>query len=1141
MKKILNRFLCFTITVITLFAVFAFSSSAARDGKWIGAWGTAPVEIGVEGYNNIQAFVGELTARVVVTPTASGSKMRIKLSNYYGKAPLKVYTVTAAESLGGSEINPDSLKIVTFNGGAPSVTIPAGKEVYSDEINFSVTAFKDIAISYYIKDFQSIKSMGLSGATTYLTSGDATRAVDYNLLAGAMDDEAIVKVLGIMLNTNFELALSYDLIEVVPLLATLDVYTNDAGYSVVIAGDSTVSNDFPQYLGEKILEQENVHNVGVVGKGVIGNRLLGNGLGYGSLIFGDSLIDRFDRDVLSTSGVEYVVIKIGANDIIHPVCNDIKEMYPGIKQPTAKEIINGYKKLIEKCHAKGIKVIAVGITQWKGSTRDYVGTGEKYVRTSAEFKADWAIAKEVNEWMATSKDHDGYINFNDISANPLDQDAFLPEYTTDGIHPSELLQRVWANYFPLSAIGVGNSPSGVNLDQSSVTIYKGKTKTLKATVTPADAKNKEVYWHSENEKVAKVDKNGKITAVGNGTTYIVCETKYGCGQPVYNGAAVYSGYISKCKVTVKTKPTSVSLNKETATIYTTKTLQLKATVLPSDASDKTVKWSSSNTSVATVSSSGKVTAVGSGTATITCKTNTDSLVAKCKVTVQKKKEVTGLALSNTSKKIYKGKTFTLTAIITPSDATFKDLTWSSSNEKVAKVDKNGVITALKAGTATIKCKSVDNPMLSATCKVTVAIKATGIKLSSSSTSVYETKTKTLTATVSPGDATDKTVSWKSSNTKVVKVDKNGKITGVKPGTAYITATTANGEFSAKCKVTVLDLIYSKKVTLSKKEITIKDGKTYTLTATVSPSNTSYKTVTWSSSNTKIAKVDKNGVVTGVNPGSATITCTTKDSGKKATCKITVTKVVPTSVSFQKSSMKIDYGKTYTLKATVLPSNASDKSLKWTSSNPEIVSVTSEGKIKGLKAGKSATITVTTVSGKKTASIKITVSPVAVTGVKLNKTAIVMSVNNSTTLKATISPSNASNKAVSWKSSNTSVLKVNSSGKVTAVGKGSAVITCTTKDGGFVAICVVEVKTVKVLGVELNKYSATLNKGGTLTLKANVIPSNATNKKITWSSSDPKVAKVSSSGKVTAVGKGTCQIKAKSADGNCIASCKITVK
>lgn len=1143
MKNKIKLTLTFIVVFVAMIVTFSFSSSAAetREGKWIGAWGTAPVEVGIDGYDNIHAFVGEVTGRVVITPTASGTKMRIKLSNAYGTTPLTIYSVTVAKSLGGSKIDTKSLKVITFNNGAPSVTIPAGEEVYSDAVPYEVTAYEDLAISFYISEFQSLKTMGLSGATTYLTSGDATRLEHYNLLEGVMGDEEIVKILGMLLDTNFELALSYSLIEVVPLVATLDVYSNESAYSVVVVGDSTVSNDFPQYLGEKIFGDQNIHNVGIVGKGVIGNRLLGDGLGYGSLIFGDALVERFQRDVLGVSGVEYVIIKIGANDIIHPVCNDIVEMYPGITQPTSKELIEGYKKLIDMCHEKGVKVILADITQWKGCTRDYLGTGAKYVRTLEEFQADWKIAQEVNEWMATTDYHDGYVNLADVSANPLDIDAFLPEYTVDGIHPSDTLLQVWADYFPKGLIGVGNAPSGVKLSATSATVYKGKTKTLKATVIPETADNKEVYWHTEDPSVATVDEKGKVTAVGNGTTYIVCETKYGSGQPIYNGSNVYSGYIAKCKITVKTIPESVTLNKNSATLYTTKTLKLKATVLPADSTTKTVTWSSSDKSVATVDENGKVTAVGEGTATITCKTKSGSKTDTCVVTVKKKKEVTGLALNLDSKKLYKGKTFTLVPQITPSNATFKEVTWSSSNKSVATVDKNGKVTGVGVGTATIKCKSVDNPLLVETCKVTVVIKATGVKLSSTSIRVYETKSKTLTATVTPSDATNKNVTWKSSDTKIVKVDKNGKFTGIKPGTAYITATTMNGDYSAKCKVTVLDFVYSKKVTLNKTSVSIKDGKTYTLTATISPSNASEKSLSWSSSNTKVAKVNSKGVITAVNPGTAVITCKTKDTGKTAKCTVTVKKVTPTSVSFSASSKTIAYGKTYQLEPIILPTNATDKSVTWKSSNPDVVKVTSEGKIKGLVAGKSATITVTTVSGKKTASIKITVKPVAVTGVKLNKTATTMSLNATMTLTPTFTPSNASNKAVTWKSSDTSVVKVNSSGKVTAVGTGSAIVKCVTKDGGYEAICVIQVKSVKVLGVEINKTSATLSKGSTLTLKAEVVPSNASNKKITWSSSDTSVAKVDKNGKVTAVGAGYCQIKAKSADGNYIASCKITVR
>ena len=599
MKKFFRMTLAVIAMVITMAALCSFSSSAADERtKWISAWGTAPTQVGIDGYGNISAYVGDVTARIVVTPTASGTQLRLKFSNYYGTKPLTIYNVTIAKSLGDSKVDTKTYSVL-FDG-SPEVTIPEGKECYSDPVTYPVRAQEDIAISIYIKDYQDIKSMGLSGGQTYLTMGDATRAADFNLLAGFVDNEQVVKLLGKFLNTNFELGLEYSFIKVVPCLATIDVLSNDSAYSVVVIGDSTVSNEFPLYLSQAIYENEGVANIGIVGKGIIGNRLLGDGLGYGSLLFGDSMIKRFQRDVLAQSGVEYVIVKIGANDIIHPVCDDIMEEYPGITQPTAQDIINGYKKIFEACHDVGIKVIATSITQWKGSTRNYFGTGDKYVRTEEEFRNDWQIALDVNEWLESTTAHDGYVDLAAISGNPIDNAEFMPEYTIDGIHPSDMLQKKWAEYFPRGVIGVGKNPAGVTLHKSSFLLYKGKSYTIKANVYPETAENKEVIWHSENPSVVKVDQNGRVTALSNGTATIVCETKYGSGEPIYGENNVYTGYIAKCKITVKTLPEKVTLDKTSAEVYATKTLKLKATVLPSTTSDKTVTWSSSNTKVATV-------------------------------------------------------------------------------------------------------------------------------------------------------------------------------------------------------------------------------------------------------------------------------------------------------------------------------------------------------------------------------------------------------------------------------------------------------------------------------------------------------------------------------------------------------------
>ena len=297
---------------------------------------------------------------------------------------------------------------------------------------------------------------------------------------------------------------------------------------------------------------------------------------------------------------------------------------------------------------------------------------------------------------------------------------------------------------------------------------------------------------------------------------------------------------------------------------------------------------------------------------------------------------------------------------------------------------------------------------------------------------------------------------------------------------------------------------------------------------------------WSTSNKNIVTVDAYGEVTAVAPGTAYIYCKTKDNGTTAKCKVTVKEVKPSSISFSSKTVTIEYNEVRTLKPVIKPSNATDKSLTWTSSNPKAVKVTSAGKIKGLKAGESAVITVTTNTGKLTAKITVKVNPITITKIKLNKTSATLSKGDTLNLKVTITPSNATNQSLTWSSSNTKIVKVSADGKVTALKNGTATITCKAANGKT-ATCKITVKNIPVTGIKLDKTSVLADKGAVFTVKATFSPTNATNKNIKWTTSDKSVATVSSSGKVTAVSPGVCQITATTSDGGYTAVCMITVR
>ena len=255
----------------------------------------------------------------------------------------------------------------------------------------------------------------------------------------------------------------------------------------------------------------------------------------------------------------------------------------------------------------------------------------------------------------------------------------------------------------------------------------------------------------------------------------------------------------------------------------------------------------------------------------------------------------------------------------------------------------------------------------ASCGPTVdpVVAVTGISLNQGSVSLEVGGSVSLTATVSPSDATDKTVTWSSSNPGVASVS-NGTVNALAEGSATITAT-AGGK-SAKCEVTVKPKVVEVTgVTLNKTEISLYIGDSFTLEAAVSPTNATDKTVTWSSSNTGVVTVS-GGVVKAVAEGTATVTATA--GGKSATCTVKVEhKVVEvTGITLNRTSLTLNPGGTFQLEATVSPSDADDKTVRWTSSDSSKVTV-ENGLVKAVSPG---TATVTATAGNFSAKCEVSV-------------------------------------------------------------------------------------------------------------------------------------------------------------------------
>ncbi len=353
---------------------------------------------------------------------------------------------------------------------------------------------------------------------------------------------------------------------------------------------------------------------------------------------------------------------------------------------------------------------------------------------------------------------------------------------------TDLGSKSYVNCIKLYTAGAPVAVTGVSLDKTALSLNKGGTYTLAATVKPSNATNKDVSWSSSDTAVAKVSSAGKVTAAGAGTCTITVKTKDG-------------GFTAKCKVTVtdNVPVTGVTLSETEIKLKKGESRTLTVTVKPSNATNKKVTWTSDDTSIAVVSSAGKVTAKGAGTVKIRVKTKDGGFSAKCKVRVTV--PVTGVTLNKREMTLLRGASETLTATVAPADATNKNLKWKSYDESIVTISSSGTVKAVAGGKTKVRVKTRDGGF-TAYCWITVKVPVTGVSLDKTALTLNVGDSKTLTATVAPSDATNKNLKWKSYDTAIATVDANGKVKAVAKGTTTIRVQTKDGDYRAKCKLTV---------------------------------------------------------------------------------------------------------------------------------------------------------------------------------------------------------------------------------------------------------------------------------------------------------------------------------------------------
>lgn len=654
----------------------------------------------------------------------------------------------------------------------------------------------------------------------------------------------------------------------------------------------------------------------------------------------------------------------------------------------------------------------------------------------------------------------------------------------------------------------------VSLVQDSFTLEKGTTDNIEIDYSPSDTTTAKNYsFTSNNNDIVTVDEDGVMSAVGNGSTTIDVEA---------------FGETFEVNVTVETSINKVTLDETNIEMAKGEEKTISATVEPSDTTmSKELTWESSNPDVVTVDENGKIEAISGGYATITA-TSVNGVSASLNVVVNV--PITNATINKDNLTMNKGDEEQLEVTIEPSDATDKEITWTTDDDEVATVDENGKVTAVGAGETTITAK-VGSFTLTTDVEVVVPIEK--IELNETSIEMLPTQEKNLSVIITPNDTTeDTTVRWESNNPDVVSVDNNGVISALEPGNATITATVGSFSVSAKVKV----LIPIDNIVISNSDVRLNKGETEILTIQVYPENAEEDTtVTWESSNTNVATIDSNGKVTAVGRGNAIITGTLENGMSVET---TVNVIVPiTSVTLDRNNISMNKGTTTTLVATINPNDTTeDTTKKWESSNTNVVTVDENGMVTAVGRG-SAEVTVTVGNKKATATIEVLVP---ITSVQINKDKVEVVKNQTVILSAIINPSDTTeDTTVTWESDDPSIATVDENGVVTGKSEGVVVIRGTLQNGMEIS-SEVTVTIIPVDSISFEDKEITILKGKETLLNVLINPSNATEiENIAWESSDDTIITVDENGRIRGLKAGTATITARM--GNLSCSIDVTIE
>ena len=406
-----------------IFAMAAMAPGTAAHAAepWITTWAATPAPRWAEELPapfDVPDILGGQTVRQIARLSVGGDQLRVVLSNEFGARPLTIGSASVALSLGGSAVDPATVKALSFSG-RNSAVIPPGAPLVSDPVNLPVKALASVAVSFYLPKRTGLGSMHWDGVQTGYISGqgDMTQAPDFK---AEMTTKSRIFLSRILTNAKAD--------------SSAIVFFGD---SITDGNCSTpdANNRWPDHIAAR-LQAEGHPNVAVVNEAYSGDRVLTNGMGTNAL-------SRFDMSVLSHPRAATVVMMMGINDIGWPGQGSIT---PADPQPTADDIIAGYKQIIDRAQAHGLRFVGATLTPF---TDTFTGTPLSGYYTPEKEK----IRQAVNAWIRSNKDADGLIDFDKVLEDPAKPGYVLPNYDCgDHLHPNDAGYQAMAKSVDLKVL-----------------------------------------------------------------------------------------------------------------------------------------------------------------------------------------------------------------------------------------------------------------------------------------------------------------------------------------------------------------------------------------------------------------------------------------------------------------------------------------------------------------------------------------------------------------------------------------------------------------------------------------------------------------------------------------------------------------